>query len=78
MSVSTVSVINKSIHTVEDERGKFSVHVYVNGKFSASHGWGTREWAELLAGQLANNDCPKCSCPHFAKTPELLAAAPPE
>ena len=53
MAVSIVSVINKSIHIVEDERGKFSVHVYVNPKEYFCFRWGTREWAELLAGRLA-------------------------
>ena len=55
-----VSVTQKSIHVVDLGDGKFTVDVYVNGKMDAGYASGTREWAEKLAKQLADNDCPRC------------------
>ena len=51
-----VSVINKSIHVEDFDDDGFTVRVYVNGKFDAGYGFGTREWAERLAKTLADND----------------------
>ena len=56
ISCETVSTIHKSIHVVEIGDDRFTVHVYVNGKFDAAYASGTREWADKLAKKLTDND----------------------
>ena len=62
-----ISVVHKSIHLTQEDDGKYSVWVYVNGKQTSAYGSGTREWAESLVELLVNDDCPRCGDPHFTR-----------
>jgi hypothetical protein len=53
---SLVSIIQKTILVLEEERGVFTVAVYVDGRLNASYGSGSRAWADKLAAALASND----------------------
>lgn len=61
ISVSNTS-IHVSIHVVEIEADRFTVHVFLNGVLDASYAIGSREFAEGLAKCIADGDDARSYC----------------